>query len=50
MSELPSALRTFLIADIRGYTRYTEEYGDEAAADLTANFDELVADGVQAHD
>ena len=50
MSETTSALRTFLIVDIRGYTRYTEEYGDEAAADLTANFAELVADGVQAHD
>jgi class 3 adenylate cyclase len=50
MSEVSSALRTFLIADIRGYTRFTEEYGDEAAADLTASFAELVADGVQAHD
>jgi class 3 adenylate cyclase len=50
MSESPSALRTFLIADIRGYTRYTEEYGDEAAADLAATFAELVADGVRARD
>jgi class 3 adenylate cyclase len=50
MSALPSALRTFLIADIRGYTRYTEEYGDEAAAELARNFAELVGDGVQAHD
>ena len=50
MSDTPSALRTFLIADIRGYTRYTEEYGDEAAAELAAEFAELVTDGVQAHD
>ena len=50
MSEPPSALRTFLIADIRGYSRYTEEYGDEAAAALAAEFAELVADGVQAHE
>ena len=50
MSDAPSALRTFLIADIRGYTRYTEEYGDEAAAELASDFAELVADGVQAHD
>jgi class 3 adenylate cyclase len=50
MSDSPSAPRTFLIADIRGYTRYTEEYGDEAAAELATNFAELVADGVQAHD
>ena len=50
MSDASSALRTFLIADIRGYTRYTEEYGDEAAATLAAEFAELVADGVQAHE
>ena len=50
MGDAPSTLRTFLIADIRGYTRYTEEYGDEAAAKLAADFAELVADGVQAHD
>jgi class 3 adenylate cyclase len=42
-------LRTFLIADIRGYTRYTEEYGDEAAARLAAEFAELVTEGVEAH-
>ncbi|MGH7540836.1 MAG: hypothetical protein ACRELC_07545 [Gemmatimonadota bacterium] len=50
MSDGQSALRTFLIADIRGYTRFTEEYGDEAAARLAAEFAELVADGVDAHD
>jgi class 3 adenylate cyclase len=49
-SDRPSALRTFLIADIRGYTRYTEEYGDEAAARLADEFAALVADGVEAHD
>ncbi len=26
-------LRTFLIADVRGYTRFTVEHGDEAAAE-----------------
>jgi len=50
MSNSQSALRTFLIADIRGYSRYTEEYGDEAAAHLAAEFAELFADGVDAHD
>lgn len=40
-------VRTFLIADIRGYTRYTEEYGDEAAARLAAKFADLVRDGVE---
>ena len=44
-----TALRTFLIADVRGYSRYTEEYGDEAAARLAAEFAELVAEGVEAH-
>jgi class 3 adenylate cyclase len=49
VEEGQTALRTFLIADIRGYTRYTEEYGDEAAARLSAEFAELVTDGVEAH-
>lgn len=49
MSDDQTALRTFLIADIRGYSRYTEEYGDEAAAHLAAEFAELVVDGVEAH-
>ncbi len=41
------AVRTFLIADIRGYTRYTEEHGDAAAARLAAKFADLVRDGVE---
>lgn len=40
---------TFLIADVRGYSRYTEEYGDEAAARLAAKFVQLVGEGVEAH-
>jgi class 3 adenylate cyclase len=44
-----SGIHTFVIADVRGYSRYTEEYGDEAAARLTARFVELVEDGVEAH-
>jgi hypothetical protein len=31
-----SALRAFLIADIRGYTRYTRQHGADAAARLAA--------------
>jgi class 3 adenylate cyclase len=27
-------IRTFLIADVRGYTVFTQEHGDEAAARL----------------
>jgi class 3 adenylate cyclase len=40
-------VRTFLIADIRGYTRFTEEYGDEASARLSGKFSELVREGGQ---
>jgi ABC-type transport system substrate-binding protein/class 3 adenylate cyclase len=39
-------LRTFLIADIRGYTTYTREHGDEAGAALASRFGELVAEVV----
>jgi peptide/nickel transport system substrate-binding protein len=37
-----SDLLTFLIADVRGYTRFTQERGDEAAAQLTATFAMIV--------
>jgi YVTN family beta-propeller protein len=37
-----SELLTFVIADIRGYTTFTHERGDEAAARLTARFAALV--------
>lgn len=35
--DLP-LVRTFLFADLRGYTQFTQEYGDEAAAHLVARF------------
>jgi class 3 adenylate cyclase len=35
-------LRTFLIADVRGYTRFTQEHGDEAASGLARQFAEIV--------
>jgi len=35
-------VRTFLIADIRGYTRFTQEHGDEAAARLASTFADVV--------
>jgi class 3 adenylate cyclase len=44
-----ASVRTFVIADIRGYSRYTDEYGDEAAARLAAKFSCLVGEGVEAH-
>jgi class 3 adenylate cyclase len=43
-------LRTFLIADIRGYTTYTREHGDEAGAALATRFAELVAEVVTGRD
>ncbi len=35
-------VRTFMIADLRGYTRYTVEHGDEAAAAAATEFAEIV--------
>lgn len=44
--EEASQLHTFLIADIRNYTNFTEEHGDEAAARLAARFADLASDTV----
>jgi len=41
-------LRTFLIADVRGYTRFTRERGDAAAAILAKKFADLARDAVEA--
>jgi class 3 adenylate cyclase len=49
VSDGQSGVRTFLIADVRGYSRFTEEYGDEAAARLAAKFADVVAEEVEAH-
>src|SRR3954447_12499964 len=43
-------LRTFLITDVRGYTRYTQEHGDEAAAELAAEFARIVQEAVSPRD
>jgi class 3 adenylate cyclase len=48
--EMTAAILVFLIADIRGYTRFTQQYGDEAAARLTARFAELAQAAVDAED
>jgi outer membrane protein assembly factor BamB/class 3 adenylate cyclase len=42
--------RTFLIADIRGYTKYTDEHGDEAAGALAKRFAELSTQAVEGHE
>ena len=41
-------IRTFLIADVRGYTLFTQERGDEVAAKLAAKFAEITREIVQA--
>jgi class 3 adenylate cyclase len=40
---------TFVIADVRGYTNYTQRHGDEAAARLASVFAEIAREGVEAH-
>jgi serine/threonine-protein kinase len=43
-------VRTFMIADLRGYTRYTVEHGDEAAATAATEFAEIVRRVVEERD
>jgi DNA-binding NarL/FixJ family response regulator/class 3 adenylate cyclase len=38
MVEHPAPPTTFMIADIRGYTRFTQEHGDAAASSLVESF------------
>lgn len=48
-ADIPlSELKTFLLADVRGYTRFTQEYGDEMGARLAANFAQVAREGVGA--
>jgi hypothetical protein len=42
-----TSILTFLIADIRGYTLFTQARGDEAAAKLAARFADVVRDLVE---
>src|SRR5580765_8713430 len=39
-------IRTFLFADMRGYTRFTQEHGDDAASALAGRFADLVRETV----
>ena len=41
------AIRTFMIADVRGYTSYTQTYGDQAAARLAAGFAAITREVVE---
>lgn len=45
--EPVTALRAFLFADIRGYTRYALEHGDAAAAELTTLFESVAGKAVE---
>jgi YVTN family beta-propeller protein len=40
-------IRAFLIADVRGYTLFTQERGDEAAGKLAAKFARIAREGVE---
>lgn len=42
-------IRFFLIADVRGYTRFTQQHGDEQAARLAARFAQLTREVVGEH-
>jgi ABC-type transport system substrate-binding protein/class 3 adenylate cyclase len=42
-------IRTFLIADVRGYTLFTQERGDEAATKLAARFADIAREVVKEH-
>ena len=44
--SFPSAVLTFLIADVRGYTRFTQEHGDEEGGRLAGSFAELARETV----
>lgn len=46
LDRAPVHIRTFLIADIRGYTAFTRDHGDEAAAALATEFARLMRVGV----
>jgi ABC-type transport system substrate-binding protein/class 3 adenylate cyclase/tRNA A-37 threonylcarbamoyl transferase component Bud32/streptogramin lyase len=43
------AVRTFLFADVRGYTSYTREHGDEAGAELAQVFARVVSQVAPHH-
>jgi branched-chain amino acid transport system substrate-binding protein len=47
-SNADVVVRTFLIADVRGYTSFTQAHGDEAAGELAAKFAELAREAVSA--
>ena len=47
-SEARADVSSFLIADVRGYTVFTEAHGDEAAARLATKFATVAREGIEA--
>src|SRR6476660_4683430 len=47
MTAVEAGIKTFLIADVRGYTRFTQQRGDEAAARLATRFAELAREAIE---
>ncbi len=45
---MASEILTFLIADVRGYTSFTQTHGDEAAARFASTFAELARPAVHS--
>jgi DNA-binding NarL/FixJ family response regulator/class 3 adenylate cyclase len=48
MASEGGTIKTFLIADVRGYTRFTELRGDEAAGALAARFSAIAREVIEA--
>ncbi|MGI8789272.1 MAG: AAA family ATPase, partial [Actinomycetota bacterium] len=48
-SSAGAELLSFLIADIRGYTSFTQSRGDEVAAELAGKFARMAREGIEAH-
>jgi len=46
--QVAAEILTFLIADVRGYTRFTYEHGDAAAGQLTTQFAAIVREVVES--
>src|SRR5580765_6847297 len=48
MTAGDGGIKTFLIADVRGYTRFTQQRGDEAAAHLASRFADVARAAIVA--
>jgi DNA-binding NarL/FixJ family response regulator/class 3 adenylate cyclase len=48
-ARVGGGVRVFLIADVRGYTLFTQDHGDEAAALLAGRFADIVREAADAH-